>query len=166
MRKFVISDTHFYHKNIIKYCDRPFSDPHHMNEVLVANWNSVVGPDDVVLHVGDFAMGPKENWSIIRQRLNGKIHLHLGNHDKDAAFMRGIGIDEVYENRVIEHNGVTLFLNHFPEFAVRKADYHLYGHVHDKTPYNQPKWARNMSVEVIGYTPMPLDQVVAEFAAI
>ncbi len=136
-----------------------------MNEALIANWNSVVNPDDIVLHVGDFAMGPKERWSEVRARLNGRIVLHRGNHDKDAAFMLSIGIDEVWENRVHLHNGVSLYLNHFPEFGEKKADFHLYGHVHDKTPDNQPKWARNMSVEVIGYTPMLLDQVIADFSS-
>lgn len=163
MRKFVISDTHFFHKNIIKYCGRPFTDQFHMNEVLIANWNGVVSPEDTVLHVGDFAMGPKEQWAGVRKRLNGRIILHRGNHDRDAGFMRSIGIEEVYDNRVIDHNGVTLYLEHIPDFTVRKADFHLYGHVHDQTPRNQPPWARNMSVEVIGYTPILLDQVVADF---
>ena len=165
MRKFVISDTHFYHTNIIRYCNRPFVDVPEMNRVLVANWNGVVTPEDTVIHVGDFAFGPKENWPVIRKMLNGRIILIRGNHDKDHAYMRGIGMDEVYDNRVITHNGVTIYLNHYPEFGERKADFHLYGHVHNGTPPDQPKWARNMSVEVNGYTPVLLDQIVLEFKA-
>lgn len=170
MKIFTISDTHFYHANIIKYCDRPFKDPNgylnasKMNETLIANWNRVVGSGDTVLHVGDFAFGPKERWPALRARLNGRIILIRGNHDKDHAFMRSIGIDEVYDNRVIHHNGVSLYLNHYPDF-VKQADYHLYGHVHNQTPANQPKWARNMSVEVNGYTPVLLDQVILDFQA-
>ena len=53
---FIISDTHFNHQNIIKYCDRPFKDETHMNKVLIHNWNRVVGKNDVVIHLGDVAL--------------------------------------------------------------------------------------------------------------
>ena len=46
------ADTHFGHKNIIRYCQRPFVDVEEMNRVLIENWNSVVSPDDLVFHLG------------------------------------------------------------------------------------------------------------------
>ena len=53
------SDTHFSHCNIIKYCNRPFKDVDEMNKILIQNWNNVVRPDDIVWHLGDFALGDK-----------------------------------------------------------------------------------------------------------
>ncbi len=41
-------DTHFGHKSIIKYTKRPFSSANHPYKILIANWNSVVRPDDEV----------------------------------------------------------------------------------------------------------------------
>ena len=53
---FLISDTHFNHKKIGEYCDRPDS----WQKLIIDNWNSVVKKDDIVLHLGDFALCSKE----------------------------------------------------------------------------------------------------------
>ena len=58
---FFVADTHFFHKNIIKYCSQPFLSITEMNETLIKNWNSKVSPGDIVFHLGDFAFcGSKE----------------------------------------------------------------------------------------------------------
>ena len=89
------SDHHFFHNNIIKYCNRPFETVEEMNEALVKNWNSVVGPDDHVYHLGDFCFGNVEkwNWCLEPGRLNGHIHLILGNHDPERVFRPGTLIE-------------------------------------------------------------------------
>ena len=56
-RVFFTSDTHFNHANIIRFCNRPFKDVSHMNEAIISNWNRVVGPEDIVFHLGDFCLG-------------------------------------------------------------------------------------------------------------
>ena len=61
-RVFFTSDTHFNHTNIIRFCNRPFKDVIHMNETIIANWNSVVGPDDIIFHLGDFCLGGSAEW--------------------------------------------------------------------------------------------------------
>lgn len=77
---FFTSDLHIWHTNVIKYCSRPFSSIEEMNEMLVKNWNEVVGPEDSVYCLGDFAMAfhPVETFS---PRLLGKKYLVPGNHD-------------------------------------------------------------------------------------
>lgn len=74
------SDHHFYHANVIKYCNRPYSSIEEMNEKLIANWNSVVQPEDTVYYLGDFSLAfrPVELYS---KRLNGVKKLVAGNHD-------------------------------------------------------------------------------------
>lgn len=42
------ADTHFGHANIIRFCDRPFTDIEAMNESLIANWNRKVTNSDTV----------------------------------------------------------------------------------------------------------------------
>ena len=78
---FFTSDTHFYHGNIIRFCNRPFKDVGMMNETIISNWNNTVGLDDIVFHLGDFCLGGSAEWTKILDRLNGKIYLILGNHD-------------------------------------------------------------------------------------
>lgn len=77
---FFTSDHHFYHANVIRYCGRPFADVNEMNEKMILNWNSVVGPEDTVYYLGDFSMAfrPVE---VITPRLNGIKYLVPGNHD-------------------------------------------------------------------------------------
>ncbi len=79
----VISDTHFDHAKILSYeRERVTSmlnqgiDDH--NEWLLYNWNSVVGVNDLVLHLGDLAFKNPCEWLA---KLNGRIIMVLGNHD-------------------------------------------------------------------------------------
>ena len=80
-RIFFTADTHWGHRNIIRYCQRPFADVDEMNEALITNWNSTIGKDDIVFHLGDFAMGGSAEWCRLLERLNGRIYLILGNHE-------------------------------------------------------------------------------------
>jgi calcineurin-like phosphoesterase family protein len=82
---FIISDTHFGHKRILDF--EPvrlqqmkkdgFNEQDH-DEWVISQWNSVIQPTDVVLHLGDFAFKNLD----IQQRLNGRKILILGNHDR------------------------------------------------------------------------------------
>jgi len=83
-KTFITSDHHFFHRNIIKYCNRPFVDEYEMNKVLIENWNKVVSHGDTVIHLGDFFAGlkgrRKEAIELVA-KLNGTKYLILGNHD-------------------------------------------------------------------------------------
>ena len=78
---FFTSDTHFFHKNIIRFCQRPFNDMDDMQEKLISNWNNTVPKDGIVFFLGDFAFGNSTEWIKIINQLNGYIYFILGNHD-------------------------------------------------------------------------------------
>ena len=86
MSIFVTSDTHFNHKRILELSERPFKDIDHHDISLVNNWNSVVEPDDTVIHLGDVALGPWPVGLDCVNLLNGYKILVPGNHDRIASF--------------------------------------------------------------------------------
>mgnify|MGYP000163782079 FL=1 len=139
---FFTSDTHFSHKNILKYqaSTRPFETVEEMNDKIVENWNSVVPKDGIVYHLGDFSTGNSRNWAGIRKRLNGRIGLILGNHDLlpiseiQPLFM---SINDVLELKIQDPDAYRgcqgIILNHYAMRVWNKSHYgswSLYGHSH------------------------------------
>jgi len=78
----ITSDHHWGHLNIIKHCQRPFLSLKEMDETLVERWNYVVKQQDTVYHLGDIFWSERSAIEIL-PRLNGEIHLVVGNHDKN-----------------------------------------------------------------------------------
>ena len=127
---FFTSDTHFDHKNILRFCNRPWETVEEMNQGLIDNWNSVVGPDDIVFHLGDVSFGGNTNLTKYVSQLNGHIILVKGNHDKK--------LQESICNKLFEYScqqlrlnieGYTVVLNHYP-FLCFPENIQLFGHIH------------------------------------
>ena len=47
------SDLHLGHRNVIRFCNRPFADEKGMGKSLIENWNNTVGDNDIVFALGD-----------------------------------------------------------------------------------------------------------------
>lgn len=94
---FFTADLHFDHVNICKYTGRPFCYVQEMNEAIIANWNSVVGPQDAVWVLGDVALGQIAQSLPLVGRLNGTKYLIAGNHDKCWVGGRTLGWTYRYE---------------------------------------------------------------------
>lgn len=132
------SDTHFGHANILKFCSRPFDNIQAHDECLISNWNSVVGKDDTVFHLGDFAFAQRAYIREIIPKLNGNIHLVIGNHDfKNMGPEMFKLFKSASQQLYICVNGRAMLLNHYPFLCyagVYRRDedlvYQLYGHVH------------------------------------
>lgn len=83
MTTWLVSDTHFFHQNLINYGIRKYYvDADDMNYYILNEWNSLVRPEDNVIHLGDFCCGDDfESIEELCQKVNGKVTLCLGNHD-------------------------------------------------------------------------------------
>lgn len=166
---YLISDTHFNHKNIIQYEDRPFKSVEEMNNALIKNWNAVVKPEDTVIHLGDVALGHESDLKWIIPSLNGHKILIRGNHDtKSKNFYLEAGFDEVRPSFIENFNGIEIFFSHEPQSRPGDKrdpyDLHFYGHVHSKDFHGAyPTIARNgacLCVERWNYTPVELNKVI------
>lgn len=164
---FVTSDSHFNSGNIIKYCNRPFTDSDHQTAELIKRWNSIVTPDDTVIHLGDFIMGLADTIPTILPQLNGHIILTRGNHDTP----RKLSIFDQYPEKItvkdihyLPYKSLFFIFSHFPmvhedfmDMVVRDNSEVVYchGHVHDKTPHYSPQYhSFNCCVDVTDFTPV------------
>lgn len=160
-KSFITADHHFFHENIIKYTGRPFAGVEEMHEVMIRYWNEVVGPYDLVWHLGDFCMsGHLDDMKQILGSLNGEKILILGNHDtyKKEEYLRS-GFKEVYAHPIIIHK--VLLLSHEPlAMSEDMPYYNLHGHTHDRDMMENADKRRNVSVEKTGFYPVNLGKIL------
>lgn len=129
MQRWVISDTHFYHYNILEYCKRPFDSVDEMNNTIIKNWNSVVGHDDIVYVLGDFCFGNNTLLKQITPMLNGRKILILGNHDRFTknSYIEA-GFETVTKSPIIVDD--NFILSHHPIQGDLGKFYNIHGHKH------------------------------------
>ena len=162
------SDTHFGHKNIIRYCNRPFKNVWEMNHVLIENWNKRVAKGDTVYHLGDFAfLAPKQIKDVI-DCLNGTIIMVSGNHDGPDHYYPGITITNDLTIDPDQRGEYWLGLSHYPEMALKMCDAIAFcGHIHTQWRSWRPSGKKlivNVGTDVWGYRPVSLEEILADAA--
>ena len=166
----VISDTHFFHANSLKWGrNEVFSSVEEMNETMVSNWNSVVRPGDKVYHLGDVLMGPSSpvERNSLMGRLAGSKRLIVGNHDDVKYMVQNRWFQKIQLWKVF--NEFNCIMTHVPihqdslveRLAVR-GGFNLHGHTHfDGSPEGP---YRSACVELNNYTPVNLETLRDEQA--
>jgi len=162
---YFISDTHFYHYNIIKYCDRPFEDIETMNVKMIECWNSVVKEDDIVYFLGDFGFGDKEMLTNVCSQLNGRKIMLRGNHDlkRGKQSWKDIGFEAVSDKSIAFQEDIIL--THEP-IEVDEDILNIHGHIHNVTLAENfnPNNHFCVSVEMIDYVPITLEQILRKMS--
>jgi calcineurin-like phosphoesterase family protein len=154
----LVSDTHFFHANIGQYCSRPDG----WQDLILDNWNHHIQPGDTVFHLGDLALGKKENLEALAPLLNGNLYLMRGNHDRrSSAFYQNLGIKLVKDPYRLEHgSGMKLVFSHRPIVPQLPGMLNLHGHIHNNPTLALGPRYINLSIEVRQYRPWKLGDVL------
>jgi calcineurin-like phosphoesterase family protein len=176
LRVWFTSDHHFGHANIIKYCDRPFKTVGEMDARMVGLWNSVVGIDDVVYHLGDLTLGDVHDAAHYLSQLNGQIKIVPGSHDgrwlsdfsPNVTGWAGHPVEILPPLVSLEFPGLgdekwpqVIVLCHYAMRVWDRSHYgawHLYGHSHGRLPGHGKSF--DVGVDCMDFTPLSLEQVV------
>jgi len=163
-----ISDTHYGHENIIRYCNRPFSSVDEMDEVLISNWNAKIGPQDIVYFLGDFAFAHQTRVRELLKVLNGNLYLCRGNHDKPLNSFHSF-FTEVFDLKTIHvmddtaPNGKQpVVLCHFPLLSFDRqfhGSIHLHGHCHGNIAYDNKVRRVDVGVDNWNYSPVSYSEI-------
>jgi calcineurin-like phosphoesterase family protein len=109
---------------------RGFASATEQDEFIVAQWNKAVHKRDVTYILGDVTM-EKAHYDIL-DRLNGRKHVVLGNHDKLAHAAKLMQhVDGVAG--MVKYKGI--FLTHCPVHPMEmdyRIKYNIHGHIHEK----------------------------------
>ena len=170
------SDLHFNHDREFIYGSRGFHSIKEMNEAIIERYNSKVGPEDEVYICGDLCLGGSgyevaANNKALIERLNGRIHIILGNHDTPARiemYKYCENVVEIAYATMIHYNGYHLYMSHYPTLtanlekeSLKQCTINLFGHTHSMDPfYNDMPFMYNVSVDAHNCYPVLLDDAI------
>ena len=160
---FFTSDTHFGHKNILKYCNRPFDNIDIMNYEIIQRWNSKINNNDICFHLGDFCFGDRnDDFDKYFNQLNGKIVWIKGNHDKLAYKNK----DKFYDYNLgyleINIGEQSITLCHYAMITWNKSHYGswmLYGHSHGMLKDNNNSLSMDIGTDTNDYYPYSYNEI-------
>jgi calcineurin-like phosphoesterase family protein len=171
---YITADTHFGHRKIIEYEQRPFDSAEIMDRGIIDNWNSTVRYEDFVIHLGDFSLLPPEETVEICQGLNGSIILLNGNHDHRTRtfweeragifkwFKRPQDLDGIWLTHKVDWGETTgtpkIWTGKISYNVIRDEDTVLHGHCHGKI--KQKGQFINCGVDAWNFMPVPLPEIL------
>lgn len=173
MRIFVISDTHFFHQNILKFHRGKFADLQEMHDHMIKEWNSVVSDGDIVIHLGDVAMQTSTKKNEIKEimsQLNGDKMLVLGNHDipankRDRHYWNDVGFKTVEQDIDRMVIGKYVF-SHVPVIDLQPGQVNIHGHIHGAPSsiiYGMDHNRINVNIDAMNsYKPMDITDMLDE----
>ena len=169
-----VSDTHFGHIKDFLWSPRGFNSIQEHDEAIIRNWNEIVGPEDEVYHLGDVMLNDNEHGLECIKRLNGKIHILIGNHDTDTRIElyktcpNIVSIDYAKEIKIGKY---YFWLCHYPTITANYDDdkpwakhlINIYGHTHQQSKfYNDNPYMYCVCLDAHNNYPVSLEQILED----
>lgn len=173
---FLTSDTHFGHDREFIWKARGFNSIEEMNETIVQKWNKTVSAEDDAYILGDVILGDPSNIEYVK-RLNGKLHIVLGNHDtanREKMYRELPNVIEVAEVGIrLKYKKHHFVLTHYPMMtgnlekeSLKQMSLNLYGHTHQVSNfYNDMPFMYHVGVDSHDCYPVLLDNIIEEMYA-
>ena len=139
---------------------------------VIRRWNEVVGPDDIVYHLGDVMLGDNEYGIGCLRQLNGHIKIIPGNHDTPtrlALYRQQENIEVLGLAELLKYKKYNFYLSHHPTMTsnLEKAPYlrmhliNLFGHTHQQNKfYMSMPYMFHVGMDSNNNTPVLLDDAI------
>jgi calcineurin-like phosphoesterase family protein len=167
-KTWLISDTHFNHQNIATYCDRPTN----FTDLIIKNWTQLVSKDDLIIHLGDVAIG---KWQLFTDQLAwlpGRKILIVGNHDRQHSPDWWMHHGFQFACQALKYR--NCWLTHEPAPTLpNDCTLNIHGHLHniwdgfhntglDINTYKVkcPAWRRLFAIEYTNYAPVEFNKFI------
>lgn len=181
---YFISDLHFGHANCLAFDNRPFKTIEEHDDCIIGQWNNTINIDDDVYILGDVSWHNAMNTLNILKKLNGNLHLIIGNHDNRILRnpdIRNCFVEITHYKELDIGNGKSIVLSHYPIPCFKnhmRGWLHLYGHVHTSFEWNMMEHVKRQMKELyekecemfnvgammkyIDYCPRTLDEILKQ----
>lgn len=161
------SDYHLFHSNIIKYCNRPYSNCFSMNKDIIDTINKKVNQDDLLFNLGDIGFNSVKYITDELSKINCDQIFVSGNHDRKSLINALIEKYIVFEKQTILNvyfNDIhyKVHLAHNPDDIQYNNDENnifLYGHLHEKEVANRRYNQMNVGWDRFG-RPIELKEII------
>lgn len=175
----LMSDPHAFHKNIAfgtsswegKKGTRPFDNAEIMTVFMANNINRVVMPQDILITLGDWCFGGKDNPQKFRSMINCQTIITLvGNHDHPERENFNSCFEKVLYYNEFRAGKQLIVMSHYPILSwneIGRGAIMLHGHCHGNLPKEAVRGRmKDLSMECINYTPIELGMLIDEMNVI
>jgi len=135
-----MSDLHYNHLNIMKFCGRPFETVEEMNDYILNELSDKISKDDILFDLGDMIWKEsQEDVKLLGDLLPSESYKIMGNHDSIGSYQSNQKkywkvITDLLDIQIIyKGERIKLILSHYP-ILDWNGKYHgsinLHGHSH------------------------------------
>lgn len=164
------SDLHFCHDKPFLYEPRGFSSIEEMNETIIKNFNSIIDDNDDLYILGDLILKDTNKGLEYLNRLNGRLHIILGNHDSQTRidlYQTQDKIEDIQYAYLLKYKKYNFYLSHYPtcmgnyDLQMSKT-WCLHGHTHSQEKFSEIAKNYNVALDAHNCFPIEIEDILKD----